>query len=46
LFSPIIYGYLLLTVHKEENGKNYFTNKLTQSVQNAAGAKLRANQWR
>jgi hypothetical protein len=27
LFSPIIYGYLLLTVHKEENGKNYFATK-------------------
>jgi hypothetical protein len=24
LFSPIIYGYLLLTVHKDENGKNYY----------------------
>jgi C-terminal processing protease CtpA/Prc len=24
LFSPIIYGYLLLTVRKDENGRNYY----------------------
>ncbi|HEY4618670.1 MAG TPA: S41 family peptidase [Flavobacterium sp.] len=24
LFSPLAYGYLLLTVHKEKDGKNYF----------------------
>ncbi|OCB69820.1 C-terminal processing protease CtpA/Prc, contains a PDZ domain [Flavobacterium glycines] len=24
LFSPIVYSYLLLTVHKEKDGKNYF----------------------
>jgi hypothetical protein len=27
LFSPIVYGYLLLTVHKDEDGKNYFATK-------------------
>lgn len=24
IYSPIVYGYLLLTVHKKENGKNYY----------------------
>ncbi|EIA07915.1 S41 family peptidase [Flavobacterium frigoris] len=23
-YSPLVYGYLLLTVHKQENGKNYY----------------------
>jgi C-terminal processing protease CtpA/Prc len=27
LFSPIMYAYLLLTVHKEENGKNYYATQ-------------------
>lgn len=27
IFSPLIYGYLLLTVHKNENGKNYYATK-------------------
>ncbi len=37
LFSPIMYGYLLLTVKKEENGKNYYAthtrvHKLNQNA--------------
>lgn len=27
LFSPLVYGYLLFTVHKNENGKNYYATK-------------------
>ncbi|MFM2369993.1 MAG: hypothetical protein RL619_2310 [Bacteroidota bacterium] len=27
IFSPIIYSYLLLTVHKDQNGKNYYTTQ-------------------
>lgn len=27
LFSPVVYGYLLLAVHKGENGKNYFATQ-------------------
>jgi hypothetical protein len=27
IFSPIIYSYLLLTVHKNENGKNYYATQ-------------------
>ncbi|MFV5699175.1 S41 family peptidase [Flavobacterium sp. ZT3R17] len=29
IFSPIIYSYLLLTVHKNQNGKNYYATQTT-----------------
>jgi C-terminal processing protease CtpA/Prc len=29
IFSPFVFGYILLTVHKDKDGKNYFATKTT-----------------
>jgi C-terminal processing protease CtpA/Prc len=39
LFSPIVYGYLLLTVHKDENGTNYFETRTKLHKVNKNGFK-------
>lgn len=42
LFSPFVYGYLLFTVHKDKDGKNYFSTetKAHQISKNAFHGKL------
>jgi C-terminal processing protease CtpA/Prc len=42
IYSPIVYGYLLLTVHKHDNGKNYYAThtRLDKVNKNAFKGKI------